>query len=390
MGFFDNLFSKGIEEPVFVKEYDSESNMQLNQLNSLLEKVGDDQKSIIEDEIKKIQIGLIGEKNVAYELKNSFLLIVCLHDIRLEYKDFCAQFDFIVIAKKCIFVLETKLLTGDIIVDNMGNFIRVFKDYKGNVYKKEGINSPISQNEKHVEILKRFLKDKNQYKNIPITSIVIIANPKSIIDLKYARKDVKELIIKHDQIKNKILYFTRALHNSPYSLSDKAMINLADLLVENDHHIEYDYIKRFNLKIDTATDGINIEADKPDEKVLNDSIYEGLKKFRFEKAKEKEVPLWFLFNNQQLEALVLNKPKNKEEFISISGFGEKKFEDFGEDIINILWDNKVENQANNQGIKQVDSIGNEDVGDMGNTTLYKALRKFRYDQSQIDNVKHYV
>src|SRR5690606_9949861 len=124
------FLSKKITEPIFIKEYDLESNLQLNQLNELLEKVGDDQKDIIEEEIKKIQSGLYGEKNVAYELQTSFLPIVCLHDIRIEYKNYSSQFDFIVITSECIFVLETKTLIGDIIIDSYGNFTRAFKDYK--------------------------------------------------------------------------------------------------------------------------------------------------------------------------------------------------------------------------------------------------------------------
>lgn len=39
--------------------------------------------------------------------------MLCLHDIRLEYDDYVAQFDFILITKKCIFVLETKKLNKE-------------------------------------------------------------------------------------------------------------------------------------------------------------------------------------------------------------------------------------------------------------------------------------
>jgi hypothetical protein len=39
-----NKFQFEFNEPVFLKEYDRESNLQLAQLTDLLEKVGDDQK----------------------------------------------------------------------------------------------------------------------------------------------------------------------------------------------------------------------------------------------------------------------------------------------------------------------------------------------------------
>lgn len=382
MGIFDFLFSKNIDEPVFVKEYEG-TNEQLKQLNELLELVGDDQKEVIENEIKMVQAGLIGEKNVAYELKTSFLPIICLHDIRLEYKEFSSQFDFIVISKRCIFVLETKSLQGDVIVDSQGNFIRVFKDYKGNVYKKEGINSPISQNDKHVEILKRFLKDINFKNNIPIASIIIIANPKSIIDLRFAPKEIKDKIIKHDQIKNKIMEITNAINNYMGSLSDKAMMDLANTLLENDRPIKYDYIKKFNLKIQEKV------IEKPEEKVIDDTLYENLRQFRDKKAKENNVPIWYLFNNGQLSTLVLNKPKNKEEFINLPGFGEKKYDSFGKEIIKIIWpDTKFEENKQFQEVKKEETNISQETT-ITKTPLYQALKKFRLEQSKQENIKPY-
>ena len=83
-----------------------------------------------------------GEQNVYYELKNSFIPMLCFHDIRLEYNDYVAQFDFIVITTKFIYVLETKKLSGDIEVNSDGDFIRIFKNNNGKVIKKEGMYSP--------------------------------------------------------------------------------------------------------------------------------------------------------------------------------------------------------------------------------------------------------
>ena len=48
--------------------------------------------------------------------------MLCFHDIRLEYNDYVAQFDFIVITTKFIYVLETKKLSGDIEVNSDGRF----------------------------------------------------------------------------------------------------------------------------------------------------------------------------------------------------------------------------------------------------------------------------
>jgi hypothetical protein len=41
----------------------------------------------IEQDMKLIRCGISGEKNVAYELKNSHMPILILHDLNLEYKE---------------------------------------------------------------------------------------------------------------------------------------------------------------------------------------------------------------------------------------------------------------------------------------------------------------
>lgn len=101
--------------------------------------------------------GLEGENNVYYELKNSFLPILCLHDIRLEYEGYIAQYDFIVISDRFICVLETKKLNGNMIVNPDGSFVKVIQDQNGKEVKREGMYSPITQNLRHLNMLRKVL-----------------------------------------------------------------------------------------------------------------------------------------------------------------------------------------------------------------------------------------
>ena len=39
---------------------------------------------------------------------------------------------------------------------------------------------------------------------MPVLSLVVIANPKSIIDFKYTKKDMREQIVKYDQLTPRI------------------------------------------------------------------------------------------------------------------------------------------------------------------------------------------
>ena len=56
---------------------------ELEKLNSLLGKVGDDQKDIVENQMKASMIGLDGEKRVMYELKHLSKPCLILHNVTL-------------------------------------------------------------------------------------------------------------------------------------------------------------------------------------------------------------------------------------------------------------------------------------------------------------------
>lgn len=67
MGFLDLFTHNKIKEPQVMKDVDMS---ELEKLNSLLDKVGDNQKEIVENQLKASMIGLDGEKRVMYELKH--------------------------------------------------------------------------------------------------------------------------------------------------------------------------------------------------------------------------------------------------------------------------------------------------------------------------------
>src|SRR5690606_31351525 len=102
--------------------------------------------------------------------------------------------------KNSILLFETKKLNGDIEINRDGDFIRLFKNKYGKIYKREGIYRPISQNERHVRILEKILKEKKLIRRMPIKSYVIIANPKTIINKNRCPKNIEQNIYKYDQI----------------------------------------------------------------------------------------------------------------------------------------------------------------------------------------------
>jgi len=200
------LFDK-IKEPIFLKE-DSSAVSQLLALQELASTASGILAEKLEHEIKCVEAGIFGENTIIYELRNSHIPMFILHDLYLEYGELSAQIDFLIVTRKHQYVIECKNLYGDIEINSNGDFVRnaSFGRYK----KKEGIYSPITQNKRHLELIKQIrsaeksnfllkvLFENNFYNNC--RSIVVLANSKTVLNAKYAKKEIKDQIIRADQL----------------------------------------------------------------------------------------------------------------------------------------------------------------------------------------------
>ena len=98
------------------------------------------------------------------------------------------EFDHIVIGPQGVFNIETKNYTGKIIIDRDGNWIREQSDGR-----KVGERNPLQQSRRHEAVLRSIVGD-----DVPIISILAIANPKAIIQgaenskVKLLKSDVLE------------------------------------------------------------------------------------------------------------------------------------------------------------------------------------------------------
>ena len=317
-----------INSPVFTKEF-NDSNKQIKELENLLKSVSENTKTYIENDIKKIKYRAIGENNIYYELKNCFLPMVCLHDLRIEYKDFIAQIDFVVITTKYIYIIECKNLIGDITITKNGDFIRNKKNSYGKVISKEGMYSPIVQNERHINVVRELLKDKLQYKNKlkRIESLVVTANPKTIINKNYAPKEISDKIIRHDQLIN-LISTAQKNKKIDWIFIEEDMMNISKCLIEHHKDLNIDYDSKYSLdnrKVEEHIEVINI-----------DEVRDNLKKFRLDKSKEENIKAYMIFNNETMEEIINLMPKNIDELQNIKGFGPIKIGKYGDDIINII------------------------------------------------------
>lgn len=350
---------KTITEPTFIKDFEKE-NQQLLDLIELSKKTTSDKKELIDRDIAFLKQGLDGEQNVSFELKNSFIPMLCLHDIRLEFNDYVAQMDFIVITHKFIYVLETKKLNGDIEITADGDFIRYFKNNIGKVIKKEGIYSPISQNTRHVTILKEMLTKHGLIRTFPIKSAVIIANPKTILNKTKCPKAIQNQLYKYDQLTSLLKRELEKLKDEiPYR--EKQMFEIAEFLIKNDKPIAFDNMSRYSLTeddfvtnrqdgatpktVEKTVDKKAIEMQEsineaPKAKSLvnieDTTVYKALKEYRLNTSRAEGIKPYYIYNNDEMEAIIRVNPKTKEELMKCKGFGEAKIQKYGESIISIL------------------------------------------------------
>lgn len=60
----------------------------------------------IDDDIRTVKSGIVGEDRVLFELKHSPVDMVVLQDLFLEHDEFAAQIDFMVLTRQRYFVIE--------------------------------------------------------------------------------------------------------------------------------------------------------------------------------------------------------------------------------------------------------------------------------------------
>lgn len=251
MGIIDSFFNKRIG-PVFLKE-NSEAEDFIAKMKKLSERTSGSLKDDIDEQIKLAEIGLLGEKQIIYELKNSGLDMYILHDIYLEKGDLSAQIDFLISTRQHIYAIECKNLFGDIEIDDKGNFIRRLN--YGKLYKREGIYSPVTQNERHLNVLREVRRDvktgsffglaekvfdenfSSNYK-----SIVVLANPKTVLNDKKAPSDIREKVIRADQL---IAFIKKMDSTREADWSDASMLETMQYFLNCNRPNKSDYARKY-------------------------------------------------------------------------------------------------------------------------------------------------
>lgn len=181
--------------------------------------------------------------------------------------------------------------------------------------------------------------------------IVVLANPKTYINYKYAKREIKEQIIRADQL---IAYIKRQDAESAAksaNMSVDEMSRLAQFYLSKDNPSRSDYVRKYEEMADEAAMSTQME-----EKVIRQSVSAAsipakeafpsndgreetmrkLKAFRLEQSRQEKIKPYYIFNDAQMADLIEKLPQTKEELLKISGFGNVKVEKYGDKILAIL------------------------------------------------------
>lgn len=352
------LFSK-LQNPVFLKE-DSNAERQVEKLRELHPFLNKEGQEKLGQDIRKLEYGIEGEKNIAFELKNSHMPMYILHDIYLSDGELEAQIDYLIFTKKICFVVECKNLIGNIKINNGGDFVRTL-EYGGKKQSK-GIYSPITQNQHHLELMKKMRKDSKrnilskamaeQSFDKKYKSIVVLANPQTIIDYRYAKKEIKEQIVRSDRL---IEYIRDSYKESDLSeVTDSQLLEWAKFYLALHMEIEKDYVKKYDcyrissnemrtkqsaISDSSKEEAKELEKKNPEDKdteIEKTEIFQQLKAFRLQKSREEKIKPYYIYNDNQLKELIAKMPDSLEELKKVNGFGEIKAEKYGKEILEIL------------------------------------------------------
>ena len=332
MGIINDIFN-GIrfKDTIFYKE-SSDLNDKYKALKKLNNEYPNNDNLI--SELYTVKKGLDGENEIAYQLKKSHIGMYVLRDIQIKFKDLTAQIDYVIITPVYTYFIECKNLVGNITVNENGDFIREFT-VNGKKIKK-GMYSPLRQVEAQREVARKIWEDSaNKFQKMFGSNLfdyyrrvlVVAANQDTILNTQKAPKDIKDKIIRADNLIRKITYDINNRNKEDSLKSQKTMEEAAKSYIDGIINEKVDYYKYYK---DKFCNNNKITYDN--------TLKERLIEFRKDKSKSMNIPAYYVFTNEELDKLIEIKPRNMEDLIKSNILSKVKLKTHGEDIIKAIND----------------------------------------------------
>ncbi len=247
MGFFDKIKTCKV-----VKE-GSTAEKDIAELKELLAACPEAEKVNMEQVIRNLEYGMKGEQSILFELKNSNFPMIVLQDLYLEHEDGAAQIDFLILTRGKNYIIESKNMYGDVTITDRGDF---YRKVNGNSTK---IYSPITQCERHADIIRKIRYDaksnfimKKLFEKFGFHNycpLVVMANPASKINTKYAPDDIKDKVISVDQL----VRYIKMNHNAKDESPEQDMVKLGDFFLSIHRDNPQNYMKKYrNMKTEST------------------------------------------------------------------------------------------------------------------------------------------
>lgn len=358
MGIIDSLSEAlRFKETIFLKE-ESTLQEEYDALKKLNEEYPNNK--MIKQKLYTVKKGLEGENEIAYQLKKSNIGMYVLRDVKLKYNDLTAQIDYVIITPVYTYYVECKNLIGNISVTDKGEFVREY-NIDGKKIRK-GMYSPLRQVEAQREVVRKIWEDSNSsiiklfasknfnyYRRV----LVVAANQDTILNTNRAPKDMKYKVLRADSLVRQMEYDISHRDKDEIVESKNGMEKIAKSYLkicinENKDYYNY-YINKYckgvperlkEMKKEKDTNGaIYSEAYKQQkqlEEVTEEEIKNILVEFRKNRAKQMNIPAYYIFTNKELEELIEVKPKTIEELRKSNILSEIKIRTHGNEIVNIF------------------------------------------------------
>ena len=232
---------------------------QVDFLSDLLERdFPKEKKSAIERELKSLRSGNKGEETSAYYLDFDFRRSedwALIHDLRIEHEGDVAQIDHLLISRMLdIYVIETKNFASGVSISEEGAFCYFYNN------KPFDIPSPITQNERHISLLRHFLQKcdllpKRLSRTLtPEFKNIVLISPKSRLTKPSKGTYDCSMVMKSDRFLGRFKddnsgnTFGSVFSNLARTLPSVGLKRFAEVLALHHKPASIDYLAKLGLK----------------------------------------------------------------------------------------------------------------------------------------------
>ncbi|MDO8454235.1 MAG: DNA helicase RecQ [Sulfurimonas sp.] len=165
-----------------------------------------------------------------------------------------------------------------------------------------------------------------------------------IVDVLRGSKEQKLLANGADKLsvynigadKSKKVWFVileRLIELKVLSLGEFSVLKLTESAIEILKAQRTVDIKSSRLEVSSSKEKKIRQAEDFD---FDDTLFESLRAKRAEIAKELGIPAYLIFSDKTLKHLASDKPHDKASMLEVNGVGEKKFEQYGEEFLEVI------------------------------------------------------